>query len=317
MFGYKINFKPGNQMTYNMHMKTTVTIIISLILIVASVACVSAQGLYDVIRFYDEEMLLKDMCTKEGKTGDPQKPIIQNNGKEGEPTLMEVPRSIKYNTALMREGAEHYREGRYYQAARILQDALETYRNAGFEEGEIAVLGNLYLIYSRLGDEEEASKYLEAYRKKRRKKTGSLMLITPDEASIQEAPSWSAALLASPSGSTDHGKEQTLLAVPEAAPSGPEIRLISPEPENINPSPLKILVKFTPREGTQVDISTLRVELLKLITINITDRLKGYASSEGINVDKAELPSGSYKIRVTLGDTTGSTTSRIFVLKIQ
>jgi hypothetical protein len=308
---------PINELAYNMTVKINTLIITMLCLIIFQAPCIAADECGDVIRFYDEEMLLNDIRSKAGKTGDAQKPIIQNIDKEGEPIAMEVPRSIKYNTAIMREGAELFQEGRYHRAARVLQDVLEKYREAGFEEGEIAVLGNLYLIYSKLGDEEEASKYLEAHRKKRRKKADSLMLITPDEANMQEAPSRSAPVLESPPGSINRGTEQTMLAVPESAPTGPEISLISPESENINPSPLKILVKFLPREGTKVDISTLRVELLKLITINITDRLKGYASNEGINVEKAELPSGNFKIRVTLGDTTGGTTSRIFVLKIQ
>jgi hypothetical protein len=313
----KIYFKSINKITYNIDMKTIMLMLAILSCIITNFSYVSADELYDVIQFYDEKMLLRDIADKNGGTGEYQKPILDSKDNQSVPTGMEVPRSIKYDTSMMNEAAELYREGRYYKAACVLQDALEKYRDASFEEGEIAVLGNLYLIYSKLGDEEEAAKYLEAYRKKRRKKSGSFMLITPDEANMQEAPTLSTPAVASLPGEPAGGTEQTMLVVPESAATGPEIMLISPEPESINLSPLKILVKFNPREGTKVDISTLRVELLKFITINITDRLKGYASNEGINVEKAELPSGNYKIRVTLSDTTGGMTSRVFVLRVQ
>lgn len=147
--------------------------------------------------------------------------------------------------------------------------------------------------------------------------THAFMLITREEAQMQEAPLEHVPFTAIHPGFSDTRSGKSLIAVPEANAAGPEISFLSPDPDKTSFSPLKIMVKFTPREGSRVDISTLRVELLKLLTINITDRLKGYANNDGIFVDKAELPSGNHKIKVILGDTTGGITSKIFVLKVQ
>ena len=110
---------------------------------------------------------------------------------------------------------------------------------------------------------------------------------------------------------------QERLIVPESTKAGPEIKVLSPEPEKTYLSPLKVLVKFFPREGTQVDLGSLKVECLKFLSINITDRVKKYMDNQGINVEKAELPSGTHKIKITLRDTGGGITSNIFVVKVQ
>jgi hypothetical protein len=138
----------------------------------------------------------------------------------------------------------------------------------------------------------------------------SFMLLTPEESALAEAP---AAL--SPVEKTPLIERKFM--VPESTVEGPEIRVLLPEAEKAYPSPLKVLVKFVPREGTQVDISSLKVECLKIFVINLTDRMKEYISNQGINMDKAELPTGTHKIRVTLGDTGGGITSKVFVVKVQ
>ena len=145
----------------------------------------------------------------------------------------------------------------------------------------------------------------------------AFMLITQEEAQMREAPLEHVPFTAIHPGFSDTNAGKSLIAVPEANAAGPEISVLSPDSDKASLSPLKIMVKFTPREGSQIDLSTLRIELLKLLTINITDRLKEYTNSQGINVEKAELPSGNYKIRVILGDTNGGITSKVFALKVQ
>jgi len=147
--------------------------------------------------------------------------------------------------------------------------------------------------------------------------THAFILITQEESQMEEALLEHVPFTAKHPGFSDRETGKSLIAVPEANAGGPEISVLSPDSDKTNLSPLKIMVKFTPREGSHVDLSTLRVELLKLFTINITDRLKEYTNSRGINVEKAELPSGNYKIRVILGDTNGGITSKVFALKVQ
>jgi hypothetical protein len=136
----------------------------------------------------------------------------------------------------------------------------------------------------------------------------AVMLLTPEEARLAAAPS---------RGTERESLTEERFIIPESAVAGPDIQVLSPEPEIAYPSPLKVLVKFFPREGTQVDLSSLKVECLKIFAINITDRIREYITSQGINVDKAEFPSGAHKIRVTLGDTGGGVTSRVFMVKVR
>ncbi len=137
----------------------------------------------------------------------------------------------------------------------------------------------------------------------------AVTLLTPQEAMLGEMPENDGPAAAS--------LDERRFVVPESAVNGPDIQVISPEPERVYPSPLKVLVKFVPREGTQVDLSGLKVECLKIIAINITDRIRAYITNQGIDVDKAELPSGAHKIRVTLRDTGGGVTSKVFTVKVQ
>lgn len=136
----------------------------------------------------------------------------------------------------------------------------------------------------------------------------AVMLLSPEEALLGEMPA---------EGASREPLAEQRFIVPESAVAGPDIQVLSPEPEKAYPSPLKVLVKFFPREGTQVDLSSVKVECLKIIAINITDRIREYITSQGINVDKAELPSGTHKIRVTLGDTGRGVTTKIFTAKVQ
>ena len=97
---------------------------------------------------------------------------------------------------------------------------------------------------------------------------------------------------------------------------GPEIQIITPKSNNEYKAPLKVSILFIPNENNDVDLSKLKVECLKFITINITKRILPFATKEGINIENAELPKGKHKIRVTVGDSKGGITKEVFIAKI-
>lgn len=102
---------------------------------------------------------------------------------------------------------------------------------------------------------------------------------------------------------------------PKLPDAGPMIELLKPiENEKIS-VPTEIEVRFTPR-GAPVDLSTLRVSVVKVIRIDITDRLSAYASPTGIKIPDANLPSGEHKVRLTVGDAEGHVTSKDVVFRI-
>lgn len=85
---------------------------------------------------------------------------------------------------------------------------------------------------------------------------------------------------------------------------GPKIEVLKPPDGSSTHSPVEVDVKFTPKLSP-IDLSSLRVSVVKFINIDITDRVLTYASVEGIRVPAAQLPSGQHTVRVSIADRDG------------
>ena len=128
--------------------------------------------------------------------------------------------------------------------------------------------------------------------------------ITPEEASM------------APAARTDplQGGEHFAIGR-EGMEVGPIITVEKPQmgvPQN---SPMEIVVKFVPRSHP-VDLSTLEVELVKFIDIDITDRVVEYTTEHGIQLKKADIPLGSHRVRIVLADTTGAVSVQEFLFEV-
>lgn len=134
---------------------------------------------------------------------------------------------------------------------------------------------------------------------------GGFWLITPEEGAM--APT-----LADPHAVRERG---LFSSVPVEQNNGPVIKMEKPNFADANTSPLEILIRFSPREAS-VDLSTLKVTLVKLFDIDLTDRVRPYVSKEGLHIPDAQLPSGEHTVRVTLGDTDGGITITQLYVKI-
>lgn len=166
----RIHFIPSKNMSYNIRMNFLAAICIIIFVMLFQPYSVAKDESDDPIKLYDSEMLLKDMCNEPIPIGNNQRPLVQNHNKNGKPAALDVPRSVKYDTMMLDEGVRLYKSGDFKTAAAAFEAALDKYRAEGFDAGEIAVLGNLYLTYLAMGSENKAIEYLEEYRKKRRKK---------------------------------------------------------------------------------------------------------------------------------------------------
>lgn len=124
-----------------------------------------------------------------------------------------------------------------------------------------------------------------------------MTLLTDEEGAMKEAPS-------------------DFFEIGRPLDDGPEIEVVTPAVNNEYKSPLKIVVIFLPREGKDVDLSKLKVEALKFLTIDLTERVLPYTTPEGIKIENAKLPKGNHKLRVTVGDTGGGITQEIFVVNV-
>ena len=134
---------------------------------------------------------------------------------------------------------------------------------------------------------------------------GDFWFITPEEAAMAPAS-------IDPQAIRERG---LFSSEPEPSENGPKIRLEKPHGDDAQPSPVEIHIQFIPRDAP-VDLSTLEVTLVKIIDIDLTERVKYYAKDTGLHIKDANLPSGEHTVRVTLGDTEGGLTVTQFNVKI-
>lgn len=134
-------------------------------------------------------------------------------------------------------------------------------------------------------------------------------LITPEEAAKPGAPANADAL----NPFTTRGLSP--LEVGRDVDTGPMIEVLKPSVKKVETTPVEVSVKFAPRSAP-VDISSLKVQVVKLIPIDITDRVRPYTDPEGIHIPDARLPSGEHKVRISLSDKDGGMTRKEMTVTI-
>ena len=96
---------------------------------------------------------------------------------------------------------------------------------------------------------------------------------------------------------------------------GPVITFNKPTYGSEIAKPVSIDISFGQRLAP-VDLSSLRVTYLKFIPIDITDRVRDYASARGIKIDNADLPAGSHKVRFSIKDSEDRLSEEILKITI-
>lgn len=127
-------------------------------------------------------------------------------------------------------------------------------------------------------------------------------LITPEEAAM-------------PPASTEQ-RGRPFDAGREPPDTGPLIEVLKPAQGAPIAVPLEIAVKFVPRSAP-VDLSSLNVTVVKFIGIDITDRVRPFATSAGIQIPDARLPSGEHTVRITVADASGGVSRKQLTLTVQ
>ncbi len=129
--------------------------------------------------------------------------------------------------------------------------------------------------------------------------TADFWLVTPEEAALANAES-----------------QPTLRKRGIDPRSGPVIELLKPSAGQASHAPVEIDVKFRP-SAAPIDESTIQVTLLKIINVDLTDRLRPYMTASGIYIPNANLPSGRHAVRIKLADREGNASSTQMTLQIE
>ncbi len=98
---------------------------------------------------------------------------------------------------------------------------------------------------------------------------------------------------------------------------GPSVKMVSPEADTPVVSPIDFKVNFEARGEGKIDSSSVKVVYMKSPFVDLTPRLKGAISAQGIDFAKADVPSGAHTIRVTVKDTDGRETNSVFTLVVK
>ena len=97
---------------------------------------------------------------------------------------------------------------------------------------------------------------------------------------------------------------------------GPAVKLNSPEADTPVVAPFDFKVAFEARGDAKIDPNSVKVIYMKSPFVDLTPRLKGAISANGIDFTKAEAPPGTHTIRVTVKDTEGRETNSVLNLVV-
>jgi hypothetical protein len=104
-----------------------------------------------------------------------------------------------------------------------------------------------------------------------------------------------------------------------AAVEGPGPLIVVKNPKALQriSSPVNIFVAFEPgKSGHPAAMETLLVTLIGLFDIDITDRLREYIIRTNLNVEDADLPTGTHRLRMSIKDVEGNPNERDVVIKV-
>jgi hypothetical protein len=89
---------------------------------------------------------------------------------------------------------------------------------------------------------------------------------------------------------------------------GPQIKITSPKLDGPLLTPVVVDIVFEAASNKIIDYDSLRLKYLKLIPIDLTDRVKPYLSNNRLIVKDVKVPPGRHCLRLLIGYTSGEQT---------
>lgn len=103
---------------------------------------------------------------------------------------------------------------------------------------------------------------------------------------------------------------------------GPAIAVLKPPKDEEITSPFAVDVRFEPRAGADVDLSSLSlcavVGWMCIYRDELTEAIRPFATVAGISHPHVEIDrTGSFKLRLSIGDTVGGSSSATFQVQLK
>src|SRR5260221_3300886 len=95
---------------------------------------------------------------------------------------------------------------------------------------------------------------------------------------------------------------------------GPKVELVA-DNEPVH-SPMHLQLKFESYGGAKIDPNSVKVTYMRTPNVDLTDRVKAFVQSTGIDILDVQLPVGDHMVRVDIKDSDQRFGSRSFVLKV-
>jgi hypothetical protein len=97
---------------------------------------------------------------------------------------------------------------------------------------------------------------------------------------------------------------------------GPGIEQLAPPADRQINSPFPLRIKFQSRNMVEIDPASIRLTYLTAPPVDLTERVRKYVSTAGIELAQAEVPPGVHVLRVELKDRQGRTSSAVVRLTV-
>jgi len=98
---------------------------------------------------------------------------------------------------------------------------------------------------------------------------------------------------------------------------GPQIKMLSPNLDEPLRIPFLMDIAFEASPDKIIDVDTLSIKYLKLISIDLTGRIKPFLNNNRLIVKDVKVPQGKHRLRLFIAYTSGEKTMMEIVLNVE
>ena len=99
--------------------------------------------------------------------------------------------------------------------------------------------------------------------------------------------------------------------------NGPQIKIHSPNLDEPLQIPFIMDIAFEASPDKTIDVDTLSIKYLKLISIDLTGRIKPYLNNNRLIVKDVKVPRGKHRLQVFIAYISGEKTTMEIVLNVE